>query len=75
MKQAEKPLPGMVVRKWTAMMPKMQMKGGLDDATEVFLDARWLRMPISDPAMWWHNLPIKWPNIMPEFGAEVNHLN
>ena len=66
----EKPLPGMIARKPTAVVSKKMVKGGYDDATNIFTPGRWLRMPISDPSIWWHELPIKWDEIMPEWGAK-----
>ena len=66
----EKQLPGMIARKPTAVVSKKMVKGGYDDATSTFTPGRWLRMPISDPAKWWHELPIRWDEIMPEWGAK-----
>ena len=53
LKQTETPLPGMVIRKTTAVIPKSNVKGGMDDAMTVFTDGRWQKFPVSDPVDWW----------------------
>ena len=31
-------------------------------------------MPMSEPKKWWEELPVKWPEIMPEWGAKVTGI-
>ena len=62
---------GLLARKPTAVIPKRFIKGGYDDATSVFTPGRWERMPVGPPEKWWHELPLKWPELMPEYGAKV----
>ena len=61
----------MLARKPSAVIPKRLVKGGYDDATTVFTPGRWERMPVGPPEKWWHELPLKWPDLMPEWGAKV----
>ena len=60
-----------MARKPSAVIPKRLIKGGYDDATSVFTPGRWERMPVGPPEKWWHELPLKWPELMPEWGAKV----
>ena len=66
-------LSGVLARKPSAVIPKRFVKGGYDDATNVFTPGRWERMPVGPPSNWWHELPLKWPDLMPEWGAKVIH--
>ena len=61
----------MLARKPSAVIPKRLIKGGYDDATNIFTPGRWERMPVGPPSNWWHELPLKWPDLMPEWGAKV----
>ena len=62
---------GVLARKLTAVIPKRWVKGGYDNATSVFTPERWERMPVAPPLKWRHELPLKWPDLMPEWGAKV----
>ena len=71
LQKEERPLPGMLARKPQVVVTKRMYKGGYDDAMTVFTPGRWTRMPMSQAKKWWEELPVKWEEIMPEWGAEV----
>ena len=75
LKEASKPggtksLPGWKMIDNTVVIPIEMIKGGNDDATTCFTPGRWKRFPISVIKRWWENLPLEWPDIVPEFGVE-----
>ena len=67
----QRPLPGMLARKPQMVLTRRMYQGGFDDAQKVFTPRRWARMPVSPPERWWEELPTKWEEIMPEWGAKV----
>ena len=67
----ERPLPGMLARKPQMVLSRRMYQGGYDDAQKTFTPGRWARMPVSAPDKWWEELPIKWEEVMPEWGAKV----
>ena len=71
LQKAERPLPGMLARKPMAVYVKRMYKGGHDDAATIFTPGRWTRMPVSAPEKWWEELPLKWEEVLPEWGAKV----
>ena len=50
-------------------IPITEIPGGMDDATTVFCRGRWTRLPIKMTAAIWANIPVEWPEKVPEWGA------